>query len=41
MTQEVKEGEIMGSEVKNSKWVVSLMKIFCKIVGFPLVKHEG
>jgi len=26
--------------VKNSKWVCSLMKIFCRIVGFPIVKHE-
>ena len=30
----------MGSEVINSKWVVSLMKSFCKIMGFPIVKHE-
>ena len=40
MTQEVDEGEILGSEVKNSKWRVYLMKSFCKIVGFPIVKHE-
>ena len=26
--------------MKNSKWVCSLMKIFCRIVGFPIVKHE-
>ena len=25
---------------KNSKWVCSLMKKFCNIVGFPIVKHE-
>ena len=40
-TQEVEEGEILGSEVINSKSVVSLMKSFCKIVGFPIVKHEA
>ena len=34
------EGEIRGSAVKNSKWVCSLMKNFCRIVGFPIVKHE-
>ena len=26
--------------VKNSKWVCSLMKNFCRIVVFPIVKHE-
>ena len=40
-TQEVEEGELLGSEVINSKWVVSLMKSFCKIVGFPIIKHEA
>ena len=38
--QEVDEEEAQGSEVKNSKWVCNLMKIFCRIVGFPIVKHE-
>ena len=38
--QEGDEGEARGSEVKNSKWVCSLMKFFCRIVGFPIVKHE-
>ena len=38
--QEVDEGEVRGSEAKNLKWVCSLMKSFCKIVGFPIVKHE-
>ena len=38
--QEVDEGEVRGSEVKNSKWACSLMKSFCRIVGFPIVKHE-
>ena len=38
--QEVDEEEARGSEVKNSKWVCSLMKSFCRIVGFPIVKHE-
>ena len=26
--------------MKNSKWICSLMKIFCRIVGFPIVKHK-
>ena len=26
--------------MKNSKWVCSLMKSFCRIVGFPIIKHE-
>ena len=38
--QEVDEGEFRGSKVKNSKWVCSLMKSFCRIVSFPIVKHE-
>ena len=38
--QEVDEGEVQGSEVKTSIWVSSLMKSFCRIVGFPIVKHE-
>nr|POF14673.1 hypothetical protein CFP56_52659 [Quercus suber] len=38
--QEGDEGEVRGSAVKNSKWVFSLMKIFSRIVGFPIVKHE-
>ena len=29
VTQEVDEGEVLGSKVKNSKWVVKLMKSFC------------
>ena len=40
MIQEGGEGEFQGSAVKNSKWVYSLMKNFCRIVGFPIVKHE-
>ena len=24
----------------NSEWVCSLMNNFCRIVGFPIVKHE-
>ena len=38
--QEGGEGEVRGSMVKNSKWVCSLMKNFCRIVSFPIVKHE-
>ena len=26
--------------MKNSKWVCSLMKKFCRIAGFPIVKHK-
>ena len=26
--------------MKNLKWAFSLMKSFCRIVGFPIVKHE-
>ena len=40
MIQEGDEGEVRGSVVKNSKWVCSLMNNFCRIVGFPIVKHE-
>ena len=36
VTQVVEEGEFLGLEGKNSKWVVNLMKSFCKIVVFPL-----
>ena len=38
--QEGDEDEFQGSAVKNLKWVCSLMKNFCSIVGFPIVKHE-
>ena len=38
--QEGDEGEFRGSAEVNSKWVCSRMKIFCRIVGFPIVKHE-
>ena len=41
MIQEVNKGEVRGSAVKNSKWVCSLMKNFCRIVGFPIVKHKA
>ena len=27
--------------MKNSKWVCSLLKSFCRIVGFPTVKHKN
>ena len=26
--------------MKNLKWICSLMKNFCRIVGFPIVEHE-
>ena len=35
------EGEIVASEVEHSKWVSTMMKSFCKMVGFPIVKHEA
>ena len=38
--QEGNEGEFQGSAEVNSKWVCSMMKFFCRIVGFPIVKHE-
>ena len=40
MIQEGDEGEFRGSTEENSKWVCSLMKFFCRIVGFAIVKHE-
>ena len=40
MIQEGGKREVQGSAVKNSKWVCSLMKNFCRIVGFPIVKHK-
>ena len=39
MIHVVDEGEV-GSIVKNLKWVCSLTKFFCRIMGFPIVKHE-
>ena len=38
--QEGDKGEFQGLAEENSKWVCSLMKFFCRIVGFPIVKHE-
>ena len=38
--QEGDEGDFQGSAVVNSEWVCSLMNNFCRIVGFPIVKHE-
>ena len=38
--QEGDEGDFQGSAVENSDWVCSLMNNFCRIVGFPIVKHE-
>ena len=38
--QEGDEGDFQGSAVVNSDWVCSLMNNFCRIVGFPIVKHE-
>ena len=35
------EGEIVTSKVEHSKWVSTMMKSFCKMVGFSIVKHEA
>ena len=35
------EGEIVASKVEHSKWVSTMMKSFCKMVGFPIVKYEA
>ena len=35
------EGEIDASKVEHSKWLSTMMKSFCKMVGFPIVKHEA
>ena len=34
------EGEIVASKVEHSKWS-TMMKSFCKMVSFPIVKHEA
>ena len=33
------EGELDASKVEHSKWVPTMMNSFCKMVGFPIVKH--
>ena len=35
------EGEFDASKVEHSKWVSTMMKSFCKMVGFPIIKHEA
>ena len=35
------EGEIVALKVEHSKWVSTMMKSFCKMVSFPIVKHEA
>ena len=35
------EDEFDASKVEHSKWVSTMMKSFCKMVGFPIVKHEA
>ena len=35
------EGEFDASKVEHSKWMSTMMKSFCKMVGFPIVKHEA
>ena len=29
------------AKIENLKWVFQLLKSFCKLVGFPIVKHEA
>ena len=41
MDQEIAKGELGVVETENSKWVSQLLKSFCKLVGFPIVKHEA
>ena len=33
--------EFDASKVEHSKWVSTMMKSFCKMVGFPIIKHEA
>ena len=35
------EGEIVASKGEHSTWVSTILKSFCKMVGFPIVKHEA
>ena len=35
------EGELVGTKVEHSKWVSTMINSFCKMVGFPIVKHEA
>ena len=37
----VEKGEIVASKVEHSKWVSTMLKSFCKMVGFPIVKHKA
>ena len=36
-----KEGELDATMVEHSKWVSTMINSFCKMVGFPIVKHEA
>lgn len=40
LAQEISEVELGVVEIENSKWVSQLLKSFCKLVGFLIVKHE-
>ncbi|XP_075665211.1 uncharacterized protein LOC142634844 [Castanea sativa] len=37
----VEEGEFDVTKVEHSKWVSKMMNSFCKMVDFPIVKHEA
>ena len=35
------EDEIVVTTVEHSKWASMMMKSFCKMVGFPIVRHAA
>ena len=37
----VEEGDLDSTKVEHSKWVSTMMNSFCKMVVFPIVKHEA
>ena len=41
MVQDDAEGAQVAETEPNSSWVSQLMKDFCNMVGFPIVKHEA
>ena len=40
LTMVDEEGEFEESKVDQSKWASTMMNSFCKMVGFPIVRHE-
>ena len=41
LVQDSTEGTQVMESGSPSNWVSQLMKIFCNMVGFPIVKHEA